>query len=321
MTNQQFQKALVECVQAMPKNSTAHQYEQALGRVIENYYPDRPYFETTKCRIAESVYSKGTNNIVGDIVRGMKKSNVLNESKHRKCNFKHLNESKATWTLGTRFSTNDRLDCGDFFEDGCPFTPDNEDYVIADDDNGQVWVGYYEQYPSKTDNIIHNPNDNLGVVIGVWKIPQEVSYEDLDMYLENGDISYIDNLGESISNRKRNLKYDRTVDRYYDKNESYRPRRLRESDDLSYDRPNKVYYNKNQSGYSTMGMIVDDENKQYQYINGQQMRPGKYKKSSKRGMYDMGNTLKNKGYSRVRNPQNDIAYEESYRPGRLRKFR
>lgn len=81
---------------------------------------------------------------------------------------------------------------------------------------------------------------------------------------------------------------------------------------------NKVLQNKNQYGYATIGMTIDDKNKKYQMMNGMQMPMGKYSKSSKSNMYKTARDLKDKGYTRVRNPKNDIAFEESVNGKRLK---
>ncbi len=82
---------------------------------------------------------------------------------------------------------------------------------------------------------------------------------------------------------------------------------VNESADLPYI-GNRVFVAKNQFNYNVIGIIVDDENKKYQLVNGQQMKIGKYPKRSAKAIREMADELSEKGYERVHGDDNDITY-------------
>lgn len=82
---------------------------------------------------------------------------------------------------------------------------------------------------------------------------------------------------------------------------------VNESADLPYI-GNRVFVAKNQFNYNIIGIIVDDENKKYQLVDGQQMKIGKYPKRSAKAIREMADELSEKGYERVHGDDNDIAY-------------
>lgn len=75
---------------------------------------------------------------------------------------------------------------------------------------------------------------------------------------------------------------------------------LTEATDLSVRDENKVIVNKNQYGYTTIGIIIDDENKRFQLVSGQTLPTGKYKKASKKAIRQKAEDLKAMGYEEVR---------------------
>lgn len=83
--------------------------------------------------------------------------------------------------------------------------------------------------------------------------------------------------------------------------------KLTEDEDLSYidsDTNNcKVYYAVNNSGYKSLGLIVNDKDKKFQVVAGQKLRSGsKTAKKSKKQIWDMAKELKDNGYEEVRGP-------------------
>lgn len=75
---------------------------------------------------------------------------------------------------------------------------------------------------------------------------------------------------------------------------------LTEATDLSVRDENKVIVNKNQYGYTTIGIIIDDENKRFQLVSGQTLPTGKYKKAPKKAIRQKAEDLKAMGYEEVR---------------------
>ena len=59
----------------------------------------------------------------------------------------------------------------------------------------------------------------------------------------------------------------------------------------------KSYVNKNQYGYDTMGIIVNDENKEVRFYSACRMPIGKHKKVSKKAIREMMEMYENCGYN------------------------
>lgn len=72
---------------------------------------------------------------------------------------------------------------------------------------------------------------------------------------------------------------------------------LTESVDMLYASDNNTYVAKNNYGYTTLALIVDDENKQFQLVSGQSLRTGKYPIKSKKELRNMANKLLDYGYT------------------------
>lgn len=62
----------------------------------------------------------------------------------------------------------------------------------------------------------------------------------------------------------------------------------------------EVIINKNQFGYTTIGIIIDNNNKEFQLVDGQRLPLGKYKKTTKKAIYDKANELEAMGYKKVK---------------------
>ena len=82
---------------------------------------------------------------------------------------------------------------------------------------------------------------------------------------------------------------------------------ITESEDLDYRDSKKdyckVYYAKNTSGYTLLGLIVNDTDKKFQLVSGQKLTTsGRTSKRSKKQIWDMAKDLANKGYEEVRGP-------------------
>lgn len=82
---------------------------------------------------------------------------------------------------------------------------------------------------------------------------------------------------------------------------------ITESEDLDYRDSKKdyckVYYAKNTSGYTLLGLIVNDTDKKFQLVSGQKLiTSGRTSKRSKKQIWDMAKDLANKGYEEVRGP-------------------
>ena len=92
----------------------------------------------------------------------------------------------------------------------------------------------------------------------------------------------------------------------------------RSQEDLSYIDSDcnscRVYYAVNTSGYKTLGIVVNDKDKKFQVVFGQQLAPGhKTAKRSKKQIWDMREDLIEKGYEEIKGPSSPAGVFESVR--------
>lgn len=60
---------------------------------------------------------------------------------------------------------------------------------------------------------------------------------------------------------------------------------------------NNTLVAKNQYNYNVLGIIIDDDNKQFQVVSGQYLPINKYKTVSKKAIYNKREELLSKGYT------------------------